>query len=163
MTMIASKIDRQWIADTTVAPYVWEQLSPDGKLVVQSEWNQDFTAETPLAQIAAEVKHPVGPPDPVSGVRHHVSTWRVRSACKMRARPLRDSLPVLEIDLNPGDELVWSHRKVRSLGLMGASSSISFESIIFGRIVNGNANLAQIHPNGEVHGHASIDEALALL
>lgn len=166
-----SHLSEAWAADKNNASYVWEQLSPGGAIVLVTEWNQDFTAETPLRAIADEVVHQVGPPDPISGVRNTVSTWRVRAACKMRARPLRPGeLPVLEIDLEAGDELVWTHRQVNTLALMNDGAQhveVAFKTMLFGRIpaaaTDGAGDIAQIFPNGEVIGHKTIDEALAQL
>jgi hypothetical protein len=149
------------VNDPTSVSYVWEQLTPDKKLVTTTEWDESFTTQLPIARIADQVDHVMAyDPNVV------IPTWRVREACAIRARPMRNTLPVLELDLNAGDELIWTFRQVHKLGIMGDGSggpTISFKTLIFGRIRNGEpTRIAQIYPDGTVEAQSTLEAALQI-
>lgn len=160
---MGTPIDHKWASSPDIAAYVWEALNANGTLLEYSEWNENFDHETPLATIGDGVERVIGG-DP----NKTIWTWKLRKEHRMRARPLRDNLPTLEIPVPAGCELIYLHRHCKTIGIGPAGEilgEINFKTLLFGRIFPDTfkMDLMQVWPNGEHREHASLEEAYSII
>jgi hypothetical protein len=145
-----AKIERAWAESTNTAPYVWE-AEKDG-LAYAVEYPPGDAPETSFASIGFSFRARTG--RQLEDV--HTFVNGTPYTIRFRARPLRDGavFPTVEKDVEPGDALVWTHRRVQTFAIMGtASLPVAFETMIFGReTAAGYVELAQVWPDGEIKG-----------
>lgn len=147
-------LDPVWSSDTTVAAYVWEA---ERNGILTTEYSPDGS-ETPLASVFRK-------DDTVPGETKFYAT----AETLFRGRPVRpsivgvpDALPVVEITVEEGQEIIWQHRVVKTLSAFGGVL-MSFETLLFGRVVAGKPEIMQVWPNGERKEHASLAEAMQIM
>jgi len=155
-------IDPQFVTNPAVAPYVWEAMK--NGLVVAAEYPLGNVPETSFLTIGFVLR--------LRGeVGHEVPTFVNTTAdtIRFRAKSLREATcPMLELDVAPGDALIWGHRRVHTILVQGGkpmtNAPISYETLLFGReSAVGSVQIAQVWPTGETNSFTSYAQAMTTL
>jgi hypothetical protein len=147
-------IDPHWADDPNVAPYVWE-ASVNG-ILRWVEYPPQFP-QTRFVDIGFTLQRR-------NGVRNgdvHTYVNDTPMTVRFRALPLRPAaFPNIEIDIEPGDALVWTHRGVMTQNLAGGALGHR-EAMLFGRESrSGEITLMQAFPDGSIQHFSDYRSAM---
>jgi hypothetical protein len=154
-------IDQALMTNPAVTPYVWE--AQRNGLLLAVECPPGDVPDTPFSAIGFVTRM-----RGVTGLEIPTFVNLIGDTVRMKARSLREaSCPMLEIDIEPGDALIWAHRRVQNVfAFQGPMTPepIAFETLLFGReSVAGVVQIAQVWPNGETVGFDSYAAAMNAL
>jgi hypothetical protein len=160
-----AQVSADFATNPNISPYTWEATK--NGVVFAVEYPPGDVPETPFSAIGftTRLRGDAG---------REVPTFvnATGETVRMKARSLREaSCPMIEIDIAPGDALIWGHRRVhavqaRASGFDGNldTRSLSYETQLFGReTVAGEVQIAQIWPTGETTGFDSYAAAMTAL
>lgn len=149
-------IDPRLADDMTIAPYTWE--AERNGLTFACEYPPGDVPQASFADIGCKVR-----------MRGEVPTFvnATDAPLRFRARSLREATcPMIEVDIAPGDALIWGHRRVYAVkAQVGFPNSMTaFETLLFGReTVAGEVAIAQVWPTGETNAFGTYAQAMAAL
>ena len=158
--MAVDNIKDQLANDPRKTPYVWEARTLD-RVIIAVESPEGGVDDTPFAAIGFMYRARTAVvPDDV-----HTFVNESERSVIITARSLRESvLPHIDLQIDPGDALVWCHRAVMPFQIMGHQQVDPFETMVYGReLTSGKIEICQVWPNGEYKPFDSYQAAMTAL